>query len=80
MGAELHARSASDTRPVSATTRIDGTFVLGPLEPGNYVLDLSATAAPLAWSVRRQLPAGITRLDIVPAACAAADAPDSRPR
>lgn len=64
-GADVCARATADesAAPVCATARTDGTFVLGPLEPGEHGLSASSRGAGV-WNGQRAFPAGITRLEI----------------
>lgn len=74
-GADVCARraDADDAHPACSTSRADGSFAIGPLEPGAYVLDATLVDGRRAWSGERTIAPGVLRLEIVP------DAPSTSP-
>lgn len=56
--ADAHAASDVQAPTARATTRTDGTFVLGPLDPGEQLVTARST------NLRLVLPVGITRIEL----------------
>lgn len=68
VGADVCARrtGVDDAPATCSTSRADGSFAIGPLEPGAYVVDATLVDGRRAWSGERTIAPGVLRLEIVP--------------